>query len=224
MDKAVRLTLPLSIPDVEMLYIGDRVLLNGIMYTGRDAAHDRLVQSLAQGEPLPFDLEGQVIYYVGPSPALPGQVMGAAGPTSSYRMDGYAPTLIARGLRGMIGKGARNQAVKDAMRRYKAVYFAAIGGAGALIARSIIAAESHRLSRSGHRSGATTGSQGFSRDRGQRYPRRRPLRRGPEDLRPPGRLTGAGGPYPKSRKPLKDPVGRNVSWKKPATWSSGVMR
>jgi len=141
MEESVRLTTPLSIHDVEALSIGDRVLLNGILYTARDAAHKRLVQLLEDGAPLPFDLEGQVIYYVGPSPPKPGRPIGAAGPTTSYRMDPYAPALIARGLKGMIGKGARNQTVKDAMMRYKAVYFAAIGGAGALMARSVLSAE-----------------------------------------------------------------------------------
>ncbi len=141
MEEPVRLTTPLSIQDVEALSIGDRVLLNGVLYKARDAAHKRLVQLLEDGGPLPFDLEGQVIYYVGPSPPKPGRPIGAAGPTTSYRMDAYAPALIARGLKGMIGKGARNQAVKDAMMRHKAVYFAAVGGAGALMARSVLSAE-----------------------------------------------------------------------------------
>jgi fumarate hydratase subunit beta len=112
-----------------------------VVYTARDAAHKRLIQLIEAGESLPFDLDGQVIYYVGPSPAKPGQAVGAAGPTTSYRMDAYAPTLIARGLRGMFGKGKRNDAVKDAMRSHTAVYFAAIGGAGALMAKSILSAE-----------------------------------------------------------------------------------
>jgi fumarate hydratase subunit beta len=140
MDEAIRLTTPLSSADVEKLRIGDRVVLSGVVYTARDAAHKRLVQLLEAGEALPFDPQGQVIYYVGPSPAPPGRPIGAAGPTTSYRMDAYAPTLIARGLKGMIGKGARNQAVKDAMQQHKAVYFAAIGGAGALMAQSILSA------------------------------------------------------------------------------------
>jgi fumarate hydratase subunit beta len=141
MEEAVRLKTPLTNEDVEKLKIGDRVLLSGTIYTGRDAAHKRLVQLLHDGESLPFDLQGQVIYYVGPSPPKPGMPVGAAGPTTSYRMDAYAPELIARGLKGMIGKGARNQEVKDAMQKHKAVYFAAIGGAGALMARSILSAE-----------------------------------------------------------------------------------
>jgi len=141
MQEAIRLTTPLKSEDVDKLRIGDRVLLNGIVYTARDAAHKRLIQLIEAGEPLPFDVEGQVIYYVGPSPAKPGQAVGAAGPTTSYRMDAYAPTLIERGLKGMIGKGKRNDAVKDAMQNHKAVYFAAIGGAGALMAKSILSAE-----------------------------------------------------------------------------------
>jgi fumarate hydratase subunit beta len=141
MEEAIRLTTPLTNADVEKLKIGDRVILTGVIFTARDAAHKRLVQLLETGEPLPFDLQGQVIYYVGPSPAKPGRPIGAAGPTTSYRMDAYAPELISRGLKGMIGKGARNQAVKDAMQQHKAVYFAAIGGAGALMAQSILAAE-----------------------------------------------------------------------------------
>ncbi|MCU0573244.1 MAG: Fe-S-containing hydro-lyase [Syntrophobacteraceae bacterium] len=141
MQEAIRLTTPLRKEDVEGLRIGDRVLLNGTVYTARDAAHKRLIQLIEAGDPIPFDLEGSVIYYVGPSPAKPGQAVGAAGPTTSYRMDAYAPTLMERGLRGMIGKGKRNDAVKDAMRSHKAVYFAAIGGAGALMAKSILSAE-----------------------------------------------------------------------------------
>jgi fumarate hydratase subunit beta len=141
MEEAIRLTIPLKNEDVEKLHIGDRVLLTGVIYTARDAAHKRLIQLLEAGEVLPFDLQGQVIYYVGPSPAKPGRPIGAAGPTTSYRMDAYAPELIARGLKGMIGKGKRNDAVRDAMKQHKAVYFAAIGGAGALMAQSIHSAE-----------------------------------------------------------------------------------
>ncbi len=141
MEQAIRLNTPLTNADVEKLRIGDRVILTGVIYTARDAAHKRLIQLIEAGDSLPFDLQGQVIYYVGPSPAKPGRPIGAAGPTTSYRMDAYAPELIARGLKGMIGKGARNQAVKDAMQQHKAVYFAAIGGAGALMAQSILSAE-----------------------------------------------------------------------------------
>ena len=141
LKEAFQLTTPLKTSDLKALHIGDQVLLSGIIYSARDAAHQRLVQLLSNNEALPFDIEGQVIYYMGPSPPKPGQPIGAAGPTSSYRMDTYAPALIARGLKGMIGKGARNQAVKDAMLKHNAVYFAAIGGAGALISKKILSAE-----------------------------------------------------------------------------------
>ncbi len=138
---AIKLTTPLKVEDVERLKIGDAVLLNGVIYTGRDAAHKRLFELLKKGEDLPIDIEGQVIYYVGPTPAKPGYVIGSAGPTTSYRMDPYAPALIERGLKGMIGKGNRGEEVKEAMRKHKAVYFAATGGAGALIAKSIKSSE-----------------------------------------------------------------------------------
>lgn len=138
---AIKLTTPLKDEDVERLKIGDAVLLNGVVYTGRDAAHKRLFELLKKGEDLPIDIEGQVIYYVGPAPAKPGYVIGSAGPTTSYRMDPYAPALIERGLKGMIGKGNRGEEVREAMRKYKAVYFAATGGAGALIAKSIKSSE-----------------------------------------------------------------------------------
>jgi fumarate hydratase subunit beta len=141
MREAIRLTPPLTDADVERLQIGDRVLISGAIYTGRDAAHKRLTDLIQAGESLPFDIKGQIIYYVGPSPAKPGRPVGAAGPTTSYRMDAYAPELIRLGLKGMIGKGARNQEVKDAMAEFKAVYFAAIGGAGALMAQAIKQAE-----------------------------------------------------------------------------------
>lgn len=141
MSELKRIRAPLTVEDVMSLRIGDRVLLSGIIYSARDAAHKRLVDLLNAGAPLPFELEGQVIYYMGPSPAPPGRPIGAAGPTTSYRMDPYAPVLIAHGLRGMIGKGARSEAVKEAMVRYRAVYFAAIGGAGALMSRSILSAQ-----------------------------------------------------------------------------------
>jgi fumarate hydratase subunit beta len=141
MSEAIRLTVPLTDADVERLQIGDRVFITGAVYTGRDAAHKRLTDLIQAGESLPFDIKGQIIYYVGPSPAKPGRPVGAAGPTTSYRMDAYAPELIRLGLKGMIGKGARNQEVKDAMAEFKAVYFAAIGGAGALMAQAIKQAE-----------------------------------------------------------------------------------
>lgn len=141
MSEAIRLTTPLDGAAVARLRVGDRVLLSGVIYTARDAAHKRIVQLIETGAPLPFDPAGQVIYYVGPSPAKPGHAVGAAGPTTSYRMDPYAPVLIAHGLKGMIGKGKRNDAVRRAMSEHQAVYFAAIGGAGALMARSIVTAE-----------------------------------------------------------------------------------
>jgi fumarate hydratase subunit beta len=140
MSQLIRLKTPLSDEDVEGLKIGDRILINGIIYTGRDAAHKRLIDLLKEGKKLPFDIKGQIIYYVGPTPAKPGQVFGSAGPTTSYRMDAYAPSLIERGLKGMIGKGMRSDAVKEAM-KHKAVYFAATGGAGALLAKRVKRAE-----------------------------------------------------------------------------------
>ena len=141
MSEIIRLTTPLTVSDTEPLHIGQKVLLNGVIYTGRDAAHKRLMDLINKNEPLPFDIEGQVIYYVGPAPAKPGRAIGSAGPTTSYRMDTYAPKLLELGLKGMIGKGKRAQEVKDAMVRYKGVYFGATGGAGALLARSIVEAE-----------------------------------------------------------------------------------
>ncbi len=141
MSKTVYLTTPLTDEMVSSLEIGDKVFLNGVVYSARDAAHKRLIDLLDAGKPLPFDLKGQVIYYVGPSPAKPGRVIGAAGPTTSYRMDPYAPRLMELGLKGMIGKGKRSPAVKEAIVKYKAVYLGATGGAGALISRAIKAAE-----------------------------------------------------------------------------------
>mgnify|MGYP005854495707 CR=1 FL=1 len=141
MSEIIRLKTPFSEEDVRQLKAGDSVLLSGVIYTGRDAAHKRLYDLLQQGKELPVDLRGQVIYYVGPTPARPGKVIGSAGPTTSGRMDAYAPTLIAHGLRGMIGKGLRNQAVTDAMKEHGAVYFGATGGAAALLARRITACE-----------------------------------------------------------------------------------
>jgi len=132
---------PLTDKSVNDLKAGDRVLLNGIIYTGRDAAHKRLVEMLDRGEKLPLKLQGQVIYYVGPCPAKPGAVIGSAGPTTSGRMDAYAPILMDKGLKGMIGKGIRNQDVVDSIIKNQAVYFAAIGGAGALLAEAIKEAE-----------------------------------------------------------------------------------
>ncbi len=136
-----KLRTPLSDEDVTKLKAGDIVYLSGTLYTARDAAHKRLVELIEKGEELPFDLKGAVIYYVGPTPPKPGEVIGSAGPTTSYRMDSYAPTLIEHGLKGMIGKGKRNDAVKEACKKYKAVYFGAVGGAGALLAKRIKDAE-----------------------------------------------------------------------------------
>ena len=141
MDRVIDLKTPLTDKDVEDLRAGDRVTITGIVYTARDAAHRRLIELLDEGKDLPFKIQGQVIYYVGPSPAAPGRVIGAAGPTTSYRMDAYAPRLIELGLKGMIGKGKRSDEVKNAMTRHKAVYLAAIGGAGALMSRAIKAAK-----------------------------------------------------------------------------------
>jgi len=141
MSDVVRLQPPLSSQDVSSLKAGDRVLISGTIYTGRDAAHKRIVEALQKGQDPPFPLEGAVIYYVGPSPAPPGRVIGAAGPTTSYRMDPFAPYLMARGLKAMIGKGKRSDEVKKAMQEHRAVYLAAIGGAGALMAQCIKQAE-----------------------------------------------------------------------------------
>ncbi len=137
----MRLTTPLTDEVIEQLHAGDKVTITGTLYVGRDAAHKRLVAALDAGEPLPFDPQGQIIYYMGPSPARPGQPIGSAGPTTSGRMDPYAPRLMEVGLKGMIGKGNRSAAVRQAMQKHKAVYLGAIGGAGALIARSIKKAE-----------------------------------------------------------------------------------
>lgn len=135
-----KLTTPLDAATAKKLRAGDTVLLSGPVYTARDAAHARLVELLDRGRPLPIDLKDAVIYYVGPTPARPGQVIGSAGPTTSYRMDAYAPRLLQLGLRGMIGKGRRGAAVVESMRANGAVYFGAIGGAAALLARHITAA------------------------------------------------------------------------------------
>jgi len=131
------ITLPLADDILETLRAGDELLLTGVMYVGRDAAHKRMIETLEAGEPLPVDLKGQVIYFMGPTPARPGKAIGSAGPTSSYRMDAYSPRLMAEGLKGMIGKGMRSKEVKEAMKKHKAVYLGAIGGAGALFARCI---------------------------------------------------------------------------------------
>ena len=137
MHESVSITTPLTNEILEKLRIGDRVLINGVIYSARDAAHKRLVELVEKGQELPFDIAGQIIYYVGPTPPKPGNPIGSAGPTTSYRMDPYAPILMAEGLKGMIGKGMRNQKVKEAIKRHRAVYFAATGGAGALISKTI---------------------------------------------------------------------------------------
>ena len=136
-----RITLPLTKELAKTLKAGDSVLLTGTIYTSRDAGHKRMCESIAKGEPLPFDPTDATIYYVGPTPAKPGQVIGSAGPTTSGRMDAYAPTMMSVGARGMIGKGARLPEVIEAMKEHSGVYFGAIGGAGALLAKCIKSAE-----------------------------------------------------------------------------------
>jgi fumarate hydratase subunit beta len=136
-----RVTLPLTDEIVRELRAGDRLLLNGTIYVARDAAHKRMIEALDRGEPLPVDIRGATVYFMGPSPARPGRPMGAAGPTTSGRMDPYSPRLIALGLKGMIGKGARSAAVRDALKEHNAVYLGAIGGAGALLSKAIIRSE-----------------------------------------------------------------------------------
>jgi len=133
----MKISTPLTDDVLEKLHAGDAVEITGTIYVARDAAHKRMVEALDRGEKLPVDLTGQVVYYMGPSPTKPGQVIGSAGPTTSGRMDRYAPRLMEVGLKGMIGKGLRAAPVKDAMKKYKAVYFAATGGAAALIAQRI---------------------------------------------------------------------------------------
>lgn len=141
MSEAIKLTTPLREDQLLALSAGDRVLITGTLITARDAAHKRLVECIERGEPLPVELEGQVIYYVGPTPAPPGRPIGSAGPTTAVRMDAYAPALLARGLRGMIGKGTRTPALVQALQEHHAVYFGAIGGLGALLSERIRAAE-----------------------------------------------------------------------------------
>lgn len=140
-DRIIYLTTPLTVDKRVRLQAGDRVLLSGEIYTARDAAHKRLLDQISKVQPLPFALQDQVIYYVGPAPARPGRVIGPAGPTTSYRMDRYTPELLDRGLSGMIGKGDRSFEVVSAMKRNQAVYFCATGGAAALLAQSIVRSE-----------------------------------------------------------------------------------
>ena len=135
------ITAPISDKVVEELSVGDYVYITGTIYTARDAAHKRLYESLIQGNEIPFELENNIIYYLGPSPAREGQVIGSAGPTTSSRMDKYTPLLLEKGLKGMIGKGKRSEEVIESMNKNNAVYFAAIGGAGALLSKCIKKAE-----------------------------------------------------------------------------------
>jgi fumarate hydratase subunit beta len=141
MTAPIKISPPLTDEVVTMLKAGDRVLITGVIYTGRDMAHKFLVEGHMKGEKPPFELKGQILYYTGPTPAPPGKPIGSAGPTTSCRMDKYTPYLLELGLKGMIGKGPRGQEVKDAIKKRKAVYFAAIGGAGALISKAIRKAE-----------------------------------------------------------------------------------
>jgi len=136
-DGIKEITPPLSDADVESLKSGDRVRITGVLYTGRDAAHARFLPLMEEDKPLPFDVRGQIIYYTGPSPARPGMVIGSVGPTTGSRMDKYAPGLLALGLKGMMGKGSRSMGVREALKKYKGVYFGAVGGAGAYLSRYV---------------------------------------------------------------------------------------
>ena len=139
--EALHITSPIDAETMAKLTVGTQVMISGVIYTARDAAHQRLVQTLDKGERLPINLRRQTIYYTGPTPARPGQIIGSAGPTTSSRMDMYTPRLLAAGLRATIGKGGRSPEVREALQKYKAVYFVATGGAGALLARCIKKAE-----------------------------------------------------------------------------------
>ena len=141
MTEPIKITPPLTDEVISKLKAGDRVLITGVIYTGRDMAHKYMVEGHSKGQAFPFDLKGQILYYTGPTPAPPGRPIGAAGPTTSYRMDKFAPYLLEHGLKAMIGKGPRGADVKASIKKNKAVYFAAIGGAGALISRAIKKAE-----------------------------------------------------------------------------------
>ena len=139
MDIDVRL--PLTDETIEKLHAGDHVRLTGVIYTARDAAHKRLIEAMDKGQELPFDIRGQIIYYVGPTPARPGRVIGAAGPTTSMRLNPYTPRMLEGGLKGAIGKGGRDKKTRDAFKEHKAVYFLAVGGTGALLSKRIKSAE-----------------------------------------------------------------------------------
>lgn len=141
MAEVIKLTTPLSSEDVMKLKAGDVVSLNGVIYTGRDAAHKRMVECLDNGLAMPIDVQGQLMYYVGPAPAKPGDPIGSCGPTTSYRMDPYTPQLLAEGLKGMIGKGPRSKEVVESMVEHKVVYLAAVGGAAAVIAKAVRSCE-----------------------------------------------------------------------------------
>jgi fumarate hydratase subunit beta len=141
MSEIRKLTPPISEAQARLLKAGDEVAISGVIYTARDMAHKRLCAALDSGEKLPFELEGAIIYFVGPTPARPGKVIGAAGPTSSSRMDAFSPKLIAKGLRAMIGKGYRNSEVRESLKKYGAVHLSALGGAGALLSKYIVSAE-----------------------------------------------------------------------------------
>jgi fumarate hydratase subunit beta len=140
-DAPISLNTPLREDEVLSLRAGQQVSLSGVVYTARDAAHQRMQEALLRGEELPFELSGQVIYYTGPSPAAPGRIIGACGPTTAGRMDRYTPALLARGLKAMIGKGGRSEEVREALKKHRAVYFGAIGGAGALYAQHVLDVE-----------------------------------------------------------------------------------
>ena len=141
MDQTIRLTTPLTVNDSEQLRVGHRVLINGFVYTARDAAHKRMSDAIALGMQLPFDPAGQVLFYVGPAPAPPGKVIGAAGPTTAGRMDAFTPMLIERGLRAMIGKGRRSEEVREAMLEHGCIYFGSVEGTAALLSECIRSAE-----------------------------------------------------------------------------------
>ena len=141
MSEAKRLRPPLTEADVRALKVGDEVLISGVVYAARDMAHKRLCRSIEAGEKPPFPLEGAIVYFVGPTPARPGQVIGAAGPTTSSRMDAFSPRLIAKGVKAMVGKGYRGEQVRRALKEYRALHLATIGGAGALLSKHIVAAE-----------------------------------------------------------------------------------